>query len=278
MLVEGLDPSRCERYRTAAPTAHPRKKERESVCVWGGVCVCVGCVCVCERERESVASTMCHSSHGITMQSNIGMCAPCAAAFPTLSLLLFLSLSLAVAVSCYGAETDERKCCNTCAEVQEAYRIKGWALTDIEGIVQCEREGAVSKRSEQSQRGRERLTKGGTRTHNTYSLTCMCVCVCGGGVVFPSGWTEKLKAQAKEGCRIYGHLEVNKVWWWCASACSVAFESTVPGSLAFAFAFTVWFGGWGLTLVPGCRQLPHCSWQELPATQHPFPRPPFVWA
>ncbi|EGD79796.1 intermediate compartment protein 3 [Salpingoeca rosetta] len=67
--------------------------------------------------------------------------------------------------SCYGAESEQNKCCNTCEAVREAYRRKGWALTDIQGIEQCEREG----------------------------------------------WTEKLKAQAKEGCRIYGHLEVNKV-------------------------------------------------------------------
>eukprot|EP01147_Barroeca_monosierra_P001116 gene1116-4344_t len=67
--------------------------------------------------------------------------------------------------TCYGAETSDMKCCNTCEDVREAYRRKGWALTSFEGIVQCDREG----------------------------------------------WAEKLKAQSKEGCRIFGHLEVNKV-------------------------------------------------------------------
>ena len=28
--------------------------------------------------------------------------------------------------SCYGAETEERKCCNTCNEVRDAYRAKTW--------------------------------------------------------------------------------------------------------------------------------------------------------
>jgi len=43
--------------------------------------------------------------------------------------------------SCYGAETGDHKCCNTCAEVRQAYQKKGWAFTDIKGIIQCEREG-----------------------------------------------------------------------------------------------------------------------------------------
>jgi len=36
--------------------------------------------------------------------------------------------------SCYGAETEEIKCCNTCDEVKEAYKKKGWTpkLSDIQ--------------------------------------------------------------------------------------------------------------------------------------------------
>eukprot|EP00049_Salpingoeca_infusionum_P027906 m.34926 g.34926 ORF g.34926 m.34926 type:complete len:394 (-) comp9832_c0_seq1:231-1412(-) len=67
--------------------------------------------------------------------------------------------------SCYGAETKEQPCCNTCAEVQEAYRKKGWAFTNADGIAQCEREG----------------------------------------------WSQKMKEQANEGCRVYGKVEVSKV-------------------------------------------------------------------
>ena len=39
--------------------------------------------------------------------------------------------------SCYGAETNERKCCNTCEEVQDAYRNKGWGVQDYSKFEQC---------------------------------------------------------------------------------------------------------------------------------------------
>ncbi|XP_059480695.1 endoplasmic reticulum-Golgi intermediate compartment protein 3 [Neocloeon triangulifer] len=42
--------------------------------------------------------------------------------------------------SCYGAETEELKCCNTCAEVREAYRNKQWSLPEPENIEQCKKE------------------------------------------------------------------------------------------------------------------------------------------
>ena len=38
--------------------------------------------------------------------------------------------------SCYGAETPEKRCCNTCEDVREAYRRKGWALSDVDDIKQ----------------------------------------------------------------------------------------------------------------------------------------------
>lgn len=57
------------------------------------------------------------------------------------------------------------RCCNTCEDVREAYRKKGWAFNSPEGIEQCNREG----------------------------------------------WTAKMKAQEKEGCQVFGYLEVNKV-------------------------------------------------------------------
>ena len=43
--------------------------------------------------------------------------------------------------SCYGSETKDSPCCNTCEAVREAYRKKGWAFNNADGIVQCEREG-----------------------------------------------------------------------------------------------------------------------------------------
>ncbi|XP_074656982.1 endoplasmic reticulum-Golgi intermediate compartment protein 3-like [Tubulanus polymorphus] len=47
--------------------------------------------------------------------------------------------------SCYGAENAVMKCCNTCADVREAYRKKGWAFTSPESIIQCSREGYAEK-------------------------------------------------------------------------------------------------------------------------------------
>jgi hypothetical protein len=38
--------------------------------------------------------------------------------------------------SCYGAETNPGDCCNTCEQVQEMYRKKGWAFVNAEGIEQ----------------------------------------------------------------------------------------------------------------------------------------------
>lgn len=55
--------------------------------------------------------------------------------------------------SCYGAETEALKCCNSCADVREAYRLKGWAFNNPKGIVQCEREGFSDKMAEQANEG-----------------------------------------------------------------------------------------------------------------------------
>ncbi|XP_078382072.1 endoplasmic reticulum-Golgi intermediate compartment protein 3-like isoform X2 [Oculina patagonica] len=55
--------------------------------------------------------------------------------------------------SCYGAETLEKKCCNTCEDVREAYRRKGWALSDVDEIKQCLREGWKDKLQEQKNEG-----------------------------------------------------------------------------------------------------------------------------
>lgn len=43
--------------------------------------------------------------------------------------------------SCYGAEMSDDDCCNSCEEVREAYRKKGWGLTNADLIDQCKREG-----------------------------------------------------------------------------------------------------------------------------------------
>ena len=66
--------------------------------------------------------------------------------------------------SCYGAETEERKCCNSCQDVKDAYTKKTWKF-DPRGIEQCkDGKGLVDEQT-----------------------------------------------ALKEGCQIYGYLEVNRV-------------------------------------------------------------------
>jgi len=55
--------------------------------------------------------------------------------------------------SCFGAEAHVGACCNTCEQVQEAYRRKGWSFSDPENIEQCKREGWTQKMQEQSGEG-----------------------------------------------------------------------------------------------------------------------------
>jgi endoplasmic reticulum-Golgi intermediate compartment protein 3 len=38
--------------------------------------------------------------------------------------------------TCYGAENERRKCCNTCDEVRIAYREKNWQFSPY-GVAQC---------------------------------------------------------------------------------------------------------------------------------------------
>jgi len=78
---------------------------------------------------------------------------------------------------CYGAG-DPGQCCNTCEEVRNLYKRKGWQF-NMEGVEQCKREGFFGDVSAQ--------------------------------------------VSAREGCNVYGHLEVPKV----------------PGNLHFAPAHSV---------------------------------------
>lgn len=55
--------------------------------------------------------------------------------------------------SCYGAETPELSCCNTCEHVREAYRNKGWAFNNPAGIAQCVSEGWNDKVKDQVNEG-----------------------------------------------------------------------------------------------------------------------------
>ncbi|XP_071525804.1 endoplasmic reticulum-Golgi intermediate compartment protein 3 [Panulirus ornatus] len=55
--------------------------------------------------------------------------------------------------SCYGVETEKVKCCNTCEDVKDAYRSKGWALPPLENIEQCVREGKLVESSDLPEEG-----------------------------------------------------------------------------------------------------------------------------
>jgi endoplasmic reticulum-Golgi intermediate compartment protein 3 len=45
--------------------------------------------------------------------------------------------------SCFGAAATEGQCCNTCEEVRNAYRLKGWVMPEYEVVEQCKREGFI---------------------------------------------------------------------------------------------------------------------------------------
>ncbi|KAL8222695.1 hypothetical protein R6Q57_020094 [Mikania cordata] len=47
--------------------------------------------------------------------------------------------------SCYGAELSALECCNSCDEVRDAYRRRGWGLMNPDLIDQCKREGFVER-------------------------------------------------------------------------------------------------------------------------------------
>lgn len=54
---------------------------------------------------------------------------------------------------CYGAQNYVGQCCNSCDEVREAYRKKGWSLENPNAINQCEKEGFLTKIKEHEGEG-----------------------------------------------------------------------------------------------------------------------------
>ena len=103
-----------------------------------------------------------------------------------------LKCKMHVCFSCYGAETDQLSCCNTCDDVREAYRLKGWAFNNPKGIQQCVDEGFTDKLAEQIKEGCKakgyiEVNKvGGNihfapgksfQQHNVHGA-CVCVFVC----------------------------------------------------------------------------------------------------
>src|SRR5690242_13777233 len=70
--------------------------------------------------------------------------------------------------TCYGAEMRPNQCCNSCDEVREVYRARGWSLPKLTEIEQCVAQGQTGDEFQK-------------------------------------------ELENKEGCRMYGYLEVNKV-------------------------------------------------------------------
>lgn len=54
-------------------------------------------------------------------------------------------------VSLHLTMTD--RCCNSCDDVREAYRRRGWAFKNADTIEQCKREGFTQKMQEQKNEG-----------------------------------------------------------------------------------------------------------------------------
>lgn len=46
-----------------------------------------------------------------------------------------------------------RRCCNSCDDVREAYRRRGWAFKNADTIEQCQREGFTQRMQEQKNEG-----------------------------------------------------------------------------------------------------------------------------
>ncbi|GKC16610.1 endoplasmic reticulum-Golgi intermediate compartment protein 3-like protein, partial [Tanacetum coccineum] len=55
--------------------------------------------------------------------------------------------------SCFGAQVTAEDCCNSCEDVREAYRAKGWALSDPDSIDQCKREGFLQSIKDEAGEG-----------------------------------------------------------------------------------------------------------------------------
>lgn len=60
---------------------------------------------------------------------------------------LFLVMKMVRWCSCFC------RCCNTCDDVREAYRRRGWAFKNPDTIEQCKREGFSQKMQEQKNEG-----------------------------------------------------------------------------------------------------------------------------
>ncbi|XP_064954347.1 uncharacterized protein LOC135616776 isoform X2 [Musa acuminata AAA Group] len=126
--------------------------------------------------------------------------------------------------SCYGAEASDEDCCNSCEEVREAYRKKGWGLSNPDlvdqgssfrildlswrfvGMVHTDLYWCINTWYTGAYRwglwrAMSRWRVGPICTAHTIS-TRACK---------REGFLEKIKNEEGEGCNVYGFLEVKKV-------------------------------------------------------------------
>lgn len=107
-----------------------------------------------------------------------------------------------------GLQSDDQ-CCNSCEDVREAYRQKGWAIGDPEIIDQVfmirSASGYWSFLS--TTFAHFLLLKFGDHVIVSISQKVGCV----GWQCKREGHLQKIKEEDGEGCNVYGHLEVNKV-------------------------------------------------------------------
>jgi hypothetical protein len=82
-------------------------------------------------------------------------------------------------LTCYGAESSQYKCCNTCDDVRNAYKLKNWHFSPV-GIEQCREELQESSKNLQA------------------------------ALINDPKFMQDL-LNSEYGCQVAGHLEVNKV-------------------------------------------------------------------
>ncbi|KAA3449620.1 endoplasmic reticulum-Golgi intermediate compartment protein 3-like [Gossypium australe] len=115
--------------------------------------------------------------------------------------------------SCYGAEAADDDCCNSCEDVREAYRKKGWALSNPDLIDQSclSLIALVSIRMPifPSQEFPSSTDQFQIQLPERLNLTANYEG--GKGICKREGFLQKIKDEEGEGCNIYGFLEVNKV-------------------------------------------------------------------
>lgn len=88
------------------------------------------------------ALTAIHNSYFLSAEEYCQNCVVLLAIWVTSSILLLIKICILF-----------DRCCNTCDDVREAYRRRGWAFKNPDTIEQCKREGFSQKMQEQKNEG-----------------------------------------------------------------------------------------------------------------------------